>query len=307
MQIGTDIPIPCLSPWPARPPALRLPAQAWDCHAHVVGAAPWVTPRNYDPPIADIAAYVGMLDQVGLDYGVLVQVSVHGTNNDLLIEGLRSYPDRLRGVAAIAPDVGETELAEMHEAGVRGVRLLTLTRGGVAPEAAMALAGRIAPYGWHIEFGVPGHMLAELKPIIDALPVPVVLAHFGDCDMATGVHGPQFAALCAILDRRDRYVKLSAAYRLCAQPWRDTIPVAAALIEDHGQSLLWGSDWPHVAISDPSLMPRTEALIELIGRWTPSDAALRNILVENPARLYGLPGEAGSHQKKLKGDADAHA
>ncbi|NIJ08745.1 putative TIM-barrel fold metal-dependent hydrolase [Sphingomonas vulcanisoli] len=307
MQIGTDIPIPCLSPWPVRTPALRLPAKAWDCHAHVVGAAPWVSPRNYDPPIADIGAYIGMLDEVGLKYGVLVQVSVHGTNNDLLLEGLRLHPDRLRGVAAIAPDIRESKLAEMHEAGVRGVRLLTLTRGGVAPEAAMALAERIAPYGWHIEFGVPGHMLAELKPIIDALPVPVVLAHFGDCDMAMGIHGPQFAALRAILDQRDRYVKLSGAYRLCAEPWRDTIPVASTLIEDHRQSLLWGSDWPHVAISDPSLMPRTEALIELIGQWTSSDAALHAIFVENPARLYGLPREAGFDPNEIKGEADAHA
>jgi 2-pyrone-4,6-dicarboxylate lactonase len=40
-----------------------------------------------------------MLDAMGMTYGVLTQVSVHGTDNRLLAETLRTSKRRLRGIA----------------------------------------------------------------------------------------------------------------------------------------------------------------------------------------------------------------
>jgi len=47
-----------------------------------------VATRGFTPPEATEAKYIAMLDGLGCDRGVLVQVSVHGTDNSLMIEVL---------------------------------------------------------------------------------------------------------------------------------------------------------------------------------------------------------------------------
>src|SRR6267142_286695 len=98
MKVGGDNPVACLPPRPPCLPRFPAPAGAWDTHAHVIGAPPgrpWVHLRNYDPPVSTVEGYVELLDTLRLTYGVLVQVSVHGTDNRGLVDALRAYPDRL--------------------------------------------------------------------------------------------------------------------------------------------------------------------------------------------------------------------
>ena len=292
MKVGGDGPAACLAPFPSRPPHHAVPAGSWDVHAHVIGAPPrhpWVFPRNYDPPPATVDDYVSLLDTLGLDHGVLVQVSVHGTDNRLLLDGLAAHAGRLRGVVAVGLDVTDTELDRLHAAGVRGVRIATVVAGGVPLKAATALGARIARLGWHVEFALHGDMLVDAAPMLRGFPVPIVIAHFGDCDVAAGVGGPQFRALAGLVEHGHCHVKLSAAYRLAPCPWSDVGAFAAELLRIAPERMLWGSDWPHVALTDPAAMPRTEALLDLLAHWSPDPAVRRQLLVDNPRRLYGLP------------------
>jgi predicted TIM-barrel fold metal-dependent hydrolase len=50
--------------------------------------------------------------------------------------------------------------------------------------------------------------------------------------------------------------------------------------------MLWGSDWPHVAI--PTMVD-TGRMRNLLADWVPDVAQRNKILVDNPARLYGFP------------------
>src|SRR5256885_5833343 len=98
---------------------------ACDCHAHVCGPEsryPYSPARLYTPHDALPADYRRMLDSLGVERGVLVQPSIYGTDNRALLDALAQDPIRLRGIAVVAPDIGSSELAELHEAGVRGVR-----------------------------------------------------------------------------------------------------------------------------------------------------------------------------------------
>ncbi len=108
----------CQGPNPfVSPPGFAVPANACDTHAHVIGPAdrfPMVANRSYTPPPAPEAAYLGMLDSLGMRRGVLVQISIYGTDNRCMLESLKRHPDRLRGVAVLAPDVTDAELAELH-------------------------------------------------------------------------------------------------------------------------------------------------------------------------------------------------
>ncbi len=122
---------PCPPPRPDYEPArFPLPPGACDAHAHVVSADtdryPLVAARSYTPPPAPESAYLRMLEATGMSRGVLVQISVYGTDNRYMLEVLGRHPRRLRGIAVVDAGVAEAELARMHALGVRGVRLNVL-------------------------------------------------------------------------------------------------------------------------------------------------------------------------------------
>lgn len=275
-----------------RAPRFKLPAGACDSHAHVIGPPeryPFVASRSFTPPPATEAEYLAMHDAVGIQRGVLVQVSVHGTDNSYMVETLRRHPGRLRGVAVVGPDVSDQELADLHAAGVRGLRINTETGGGVGPAALETLGRRIKPMGWHIQLLINPRALAEHDAVLRRLPVPFVIDHFGYAQAALGVGAPGFETVLRLLKEADCWVKISGAMRISKlpSPYRDTIPLAQALIAARPDRLVWGSDWPHVHLSGP--MMNDGDLLDLLAEWAPEEAMRRRILVDNPARLYGFP------------------
>ncbi|MES1937727.1 amidohydrolase family protein [Salinisphaera hydrothermalis] len=268
------------------------PALACDTHAHVVSTAPaypLVEQRSYTPPPATEADYLAMLDATGMDRGVLVQISVYGTDNRYMLEVLARHPRRLRGVAVVDADVDERELERMHALGVRGLRLNVLFGGGIGLDAMDRLAAKIAPLGWHLQLLLDARQLPELLPRIARLPIPVVIDHMGHMPAELGVDHPGFQALLTLVRDHGGWAKLSGAYRIDHGPsYANAARFAAALIATEPKRLVYGSDWPHVGQTDAS-MPDTGHMRNLLGEWV-SDATLRHrILVDNPARLYDFP------------------
>lgn len=289
----------CLTPPRAfAPPTFALPRGACDTHAHVVAADfsayPLVPNRSYTPVPATEADYLAMLDATGMDRGVLVQISVYGTDNRYMLEVLRRHPQRLRGIGVVAPEVSERELGAMHEAGVRGLRLNVLYGGGVGLDAADLLAAKIADLGWHLQLLLDARHLPDLMPRLVRLPVPIVVDHMGHMPAVDGVGAPGFQTLLHLLRDHGWWTKLSGAYRISDQPapYAEVAPWAQALIAAAPDRLVWGSDWPHVAVAP---MPDAGTLRNLLASWG-ADAALRQrILVDNPARLYDFAPLRGAN------------
>ncbi|QTL02954.1 amidohydrolase family protein [Aquabacter sp. L1I39] len=283
----------CQGPDPViRAPAFPIPAGAVDTHAHVIGAHdayPMMANRSYTPPPAPEAAYLAMLDGLHMSRGVLVQISVYGTDNRCMVETLRAHPDRLRGVAVVSPDVSDRELEELAAAGVRGIRINVLFGGGVAMDELERLAARVAPLGWHIQLLLDARALPELGPRIAALPVEVVVDHIGHMPVTEGINHPGFQMLLRLMRDGRAWTKLSGAYRISGTgaPFHDTLAFAQAVVEAAPDRCVWGSDWPHVAVSGP--MFNTTDLLDLLPLWVPDEAQRTRILVDNPARLYGFP------------------
>ena len=283
---------PCQGPDPLpRAPRFRMPRGACDCHAHVIGSPgryPFTAERSYTPPPAPEEAYFAMHNALGIERGVLVQVSVHGTDNRLLVETLRRHPRRLRGIAVVTPDVADAELDVLDAAGVRGLRCNELFGGGVGLEAMETLARRIARRGWHLQLLIDGRRLPSISARLARLPVPFVIDHMGCIPTAGGLGGPGFQELCKLLQEADCWVKISGANRIASEPipYRDTIPFARALVAARPERAVWGSDWPHVAIKGP--MVNDGVLLDLLAEWVPDAATRTRILVDNPAALYGF-------------------
>ncbi|CAG2147203.1 amidohydrolase family protein [Cupriavidus plantarum] len=282
----------CLAPSAdVAPPSFEIPHLACDTHAHVVSddpdAYPVVPSRSYTPVPSPESAYLGMLAATGMTRGVLVQISVYGTDNRYMLEVLARHPGRLRGVAVAAPDVSERELARMHDAGVRGLRLNVLFGGGVSLDAMETLAARIGPMGWHLQLLLDARQLPELMPRVRKLTLPVVVDHMGHMPVSLGMSHPGFQALRHLVADHGWWTKLSGAYRTGTRPgFDDVTPWAQALIEAGPDRVVWGSDWPHVAVAD---MPDTGALRNLLAKWAPDAAMRHRILVANPQRLYDFP------------------
>ena len=285
---------PCAPHDPSpRRPALRLPAGAWDTHAHVCGPIqiyPLVANRLYNPPVASVTDYLHMLDTLGVQRGVLVQPSVYGTDNRALLDGLAQAQGRLRGVAVLPYDVSPDEVRHLHRLGVRGVRcnIVDLKEGkGQLPLAGLQqLARTIAPLGWHLEFLMHVNEFPDLHRQMRTLPVPLVFGHLGY--VPTSVGGSEgFEGLLDLARAGQAWIKMTAPYRLTPEssPYESVAPVARLLCQQVPDRLLWGSDWPHVFIKTP--MPNDGDLLDLMGSWMSSSADLHAIWVDHPKHLYG--------------------
>ena len=276
-----------------RPAGFRTPAGAIDTHAHVFGPAehyPYTAERSYTPPDSPLVEYRAMLSTLGLARGVIVQPSVYGTDNRATLDALRSHPDQFRGVAVVDPEIADNDLQEMHDAGIRGLRINVLYRGGVGFPVARRLAQRIAPLGWHLQFLIDIAETEGFAREMADLPVDSVIDHMGHMSAANGPEHPAFRDLLALMREGRTWVKLSGAYRVSAQeelPYADVTPLARALIAANGERVVWGSDWPHPAVTRP--MPNDGALLDLLAEWAPDAGQRDRILVANPARLYGFP------------------
>jgi len=282
---------PCLPPRPvAHAVSFAVPAGAWDVHVHAIGAVerfPLARDRSYTPAIAPIQTYVALMDEIGLAHAVLVQPSIYGTDNCAMLDALAHYPSRFRGVAVVPVDVTDRELAALHAAGVRGIRANLLNRGGISLDDARALTPRLAAFGWHLQLQIDVSSFDRFDDVA-SLPVDVVIDHLGCMPANKGPDEAGFRRLLRLVEAGRCWVKLSAAYRLT--PWHAcgygaVTPLARALIAANPSRMLWGSDWPHTDLRE--VMPDDGELLDLLALWTADERVRNDILVRNPAMLYG--------------------
>lgn len=283
---------PCLPPDPnPRPPKFAMPARACDCHAHVLGPPekyPYVAQRSYTPPAALLEDYMALHRVLGIERAVIVQPSVHGTDNQVTLDGIAGYGPNARGIAVVDVDVTDKELRRLNDGGIRGVRLNLLFGGGVGLHTLEPLAQRIADLGWHVQLLLDARNMVELAPRLRKLPVSVVVDHMGHMHTEHGIDHPGFQALLDLVRDGVCWVKVSGNYRISSEgpPYRDAIPFARALIEAAPQHMVWGTDWPHPALNDH--MPNDGDLLDALDDFAPDADLKRAILVDNPATLYGF-------------------
>ena len=64
-------------------------------------------------------------------------------------------------------------------------------------------------------------------------------------------------------------------------------PLARALIEARSDHIIWGTNWPHPILWDYP-MPNDGELFDQFMDWAGDDTTRHQILVDNPAKLYGF-------------------
>lgn len=286
---------PPLTPPPdphPRRPRLLAPAGAIDCHVHVFGPAsrwPFHPGSRYSSADALPETQIALQDTLGLAGAVVVSGGGYGQDTRHLEEVLTRFPQRFRGVALLPDDVSREHVARLDRLGVRGARFVSAGHRGALPRLSRRVAELIADFGWHVQFYPAGDdLLAHAQALLD-LPTPVVLDHFAAIPAAAGIAQPAFIGLQRMLDSGRVWVKLSGPMRCAASdmPYAEVTPMAQALVAQHPERLLWGTDWPHVNMVGRA-MPNDGDLFDLLGDWAPRAEDRQRILVDNPRQVYGF-------------------
>ena len=276
-----------------RKPEYVLPPGSVDAHCHVFGPGnvfPYAPERKYTPVDAPKEKLFALHDFLGFDRSVIVQATCHGADNRALVDALVAAGDRARGVATIRPGVSKAELADMHEAGVRGVRFNFVRRlaDPKPDEYYRGLVDLIAEFGWHIVIYFEAADLAERWDLFTSLPTVIVVDHMGRPDVKQPVDGPGFALFQRLMHEHENvWAKLSGAERLSVSGppgYDDFVPFAALIAQAFPDRVIWGTDWPHP--NKKSHMPDEGDLVDLVPRIAPTEDLQRRLLVDNPMRLY---------------------
>ncbi|QGZ65683.1 amidohydrolase family protein [Paraburkholderia acidisoli] len=302
-------PAPSIAHSPARPPALPAdpfdglsPAsRAWldeaapritgiDTHAHIfVQGLPLAAQRRHAPDYdATLDQYVAQLAAHGMSQGVLVQPSFLGTDNTFLRAVCERHPQRFRGVAVVAPEITEAELAALDAAHIVGARLnlIGLALPDFHAPRWTALFARLNALRWHVEVQANA---VDLPAILDALlgqGCTVVVDHFGRPDLHLGAADAGFRYLQSVAASGRVWVKLSAAYRSAAQSngTANGGALAAALLESFGaKRLVWGSDWPH---TQHRHLIDYDGTVDALAAWIPDRAARETVLTASAVELF---------------------
>jgi predicted TIM-barrel fold metal-dependent hydrolase len=274
-------------------PPVRLPAAATDSHAHVMtGLGGAVPGAAYAPFWAPVERFLAHLDRLGFRRGVLVTPSVYGPNNTVLLDALRTVPDRLRGVAVLNAHDGDNVLADLDAAGVRACRAQNDLLRGDHLRGLLTLQDRIREVGWHVEVWTPPWAHRDLIRAA-AKQGRLVLDHLGLLPAPPpGEPDPAVPPLRDLLSAGDVWVTLSGAYRLVPGA-NETIAAHAlrsrvdAVLEAAPDRVVWGTDWPYVNPPGPAPTPADHRA--LLDTWLPDPDIRQRVLVDNPARLYRWP------------------
>jgi predicted TIM-barrel fold metal-dependent hydrolase len=247
-----------------------FPAGSCDCHAHIFGPQsryPYTAQRRYTPDDALLQEFRAMHAIHGIDRAVLSQPSVYGTDNTAMLDALSEAGPAFRGIAMAAESITDAELS--HLGGIR------------------RMAERIRSLGWHVEIHVDVGEMQDVEALFSDYPVSVVIEHMGHMPTSRGIEAPGFKSLLRFISGGIGWVKLSGPYinSVLQPPYADVRPFVEALVAAAPSKAVWGTNWPHPH-RDP--IPDDRLLCNLVRDWFSTAELRQQILVDNPARLYGF-------------------
>jgi D-galactarolactone isomerase len=275
-------------------PRYQVPRLAADCHIHIFDPDrfPYPVPTATPPPKATVADYRLLRRRLGTSRSVIVTPSNYGTDNRCTLDGIAQLGRSARGVAVIDDTFTDSQLDDLHQGGIRGIRFNLTRPGGAGADLIRPLAARVSRLGWHVQIHMTADGIIENLAKITDLPVDLVIDHMGRIPGAVGTAHPAYAAIRTLIDQRHTWVKLSGLYHESVDgppTYADRSKVGAAFAKAAPERMLWGSDWPHPTASRGEVpMPDDANMLDIFATWFRHERDRRRVLVDNPARLYGF-------------------
>ncbi len=270
----------------------KNPAGTCDCHIHFYGPEdqyPVAPTSPFPPPDAPVGKYREVMKSLGIDRVVVVQPSAYGKDNRCTVDAITELGPCARGIAVVDMDTPDAELQSLTAAGIRGVRFHMLP-GGVLPwEILEDVAARVHDFGWHVQLQLDGRDLPQYEDVLHRLPGALVIDHTGKFLEPVSIDHPGFQTLLRLIDSGRVWIKLSAPYETSnvgAPSYDDVGVLAKALIAAAPERMVWATNWPHPSAQDNP--PDEAILMGALLDWMGDEETRHQILVDNPATLYGF-------------------
>lgn len=270
---------------------MKVPPGATDTHFHIyVESVPPAPGGPALPGDYPVASYRKMQRALGLVRAIVVQPNAYQDDNRVTLDAIRALGPNARGVGVVKPGVADAEIDRLTKGGIVAQRIFQLPYGAVGLSAMHEVMARVHPFGWHANVQLDGRELPKWEESIRKLPGRFVIDHTGKFLEPVAVDSAPFKSLLGLLDTGRCWVKLSAPYETSktgAPRYDDVSKLARALVAHAPERILWASNWPHP--SEPKdAKPDDKALLDLLLDWAPGEATRKQILVDNPAQLYGF-------------------
>lgn len=266
-----------------------LREDACDCHVHFFDSDyPVIPGASLNPPPASVSDYEVAQESLGCKRLVIVQPSIYGLDNSLLLKTLRAIgTHRALGVAVVNAEIADAELSDLYLSGVRGVRFNQVQNGVTTMDMLVQLDGRLNERNMHIQFHAPPKLLIESESLLTSLRAPVVIDHIGRMASAPELTPQVEKILFRLMNTGRVWLKLSGPYLASrtGAPYADISPFISKLMEHFPERLVWGSDWPH-ATEDKKQDDR--AMAEFFRQLMPSPEVEYRVFTRNAELLYGF-------------------
>jgi predicted TIM-barrel fold metal-dependent hydrolase len=244
--------------------------KVFDTHLHIIDKRFPLVPNNgYLPDEFTCENYLSRMKGYCLAGGAIVSGSFQALDQTYLLDALKKLGPRFVGVTQVSATVSDEEIIELDRAGVRAVRF-NLKRGGSEEAKYLdSLARRVHELvGWHVELYVDSRELAELYPVLVALP-SVSIDHLG-------LSKEGFATLLKLVEN-GVHVKATGFGRVDFE----VKAALKALFSANPVALMFGTDLPSTRAPRPYEDSDFTLVIEALG-----DKDARRVFYENAANFY---------------------
>lgn len=196
-----------------------------------------------------------------------------------------------RAVVAVPADTGRAQLRALHAFGVRGLRIdLGSAANSDSLDPLLRLADRIVPFGWHIELRMAGpgagRALAKAEWQLMQFPLAVCFSGIGRFGQGRRTDEAELDFLLGMVQLGRYWLKVSSSDLALPQLklWDELPPLAHLLQTVRKDRLIWGSG-KQPAGGNGTHLASGLAMLE---KCLPHPGDQEQVLVENPARLYGF-------------------
>ncbi|WP_432415881.1 amidohydrolase family protein [Chromohalobacter israelensis] len=272
-------------------PKLKAPPGATDCHIHLY--LPGFDAQPGGPKIPELATvenYRQIQRWLSLERVVVTQPNAYQRDNRALLTALDQLgTDSARGVAAVTPEISDSELRNWHDKGVRGARIMNLPGGAVASDQMLEVEQRVRPMGWHLMVQFNGCKLDDYLAGLQRIEGEYIIDHIGKFMPPVSANDSRVDDILRLLDRGNAWFKICAGYeasQLGGPDYADVGAIAKRVIGHAPERIIWGSNWPHVGVPREQYPDDAEQLDALLD-WASPEVRQR-ILVDNPTALYGF-------------------
>lgn len=291
-SFGADAQIPVPNSAGTESPKVKAPSRACDCHMHIYDPArfPLAPSERVAPTSAAVPQYRLLQKRIQTSRVVIVTPRNYATDNRATTDAIAQLAPNARGVAVVHPTVTDSELKQLHDGGVRGIRfsLTDPATAVVAVNMIEPLSKRVAKLGWHVQINMTADQIAAAEGLWNRLPSAIVFDHVGNNPGPGALGHPAYTVMRRLIDKGRAWVKLSVTYTNTTNGppgYGDVVRLGQAFVKASPERMVWGSNWPH---PNETQKPDDAVLFDLIARWAPDEATRHRILAENPAALYGF-------------------